>query len=66
MGRGSVGEISAAGLAELMRDSDAASRVQLLDVREEGEHDTASIPGFQLLPLSRYRPEPRDLTGEAG
>lgn len=30
-----------------------ASDVQLIDVREECEHEIASLPGFQLLPLSR-------------
>ena len=50
---GTIGEISAAGLAELLADDEAAASVQLLDVREEGEHEAASIPGFRLLPLSR-------------
>ena len=28
-------------------------RLQLIDVREDGEYAAASLPGFQLLPLSR-------------
>ncbi len=55
MSRGTVGNISAADLAELLANDDAAGSVQLIDVREEHEHETASLPGFQLLPLSRCR-----------
>ena len=51
--RGTVGNISAADLAELLANDDAAGSVQLIDVREEHEHEAASLPGFQLLPLSR-------------
>ena len=62
MSRGTVGDITAADLAELLADDDAAGRVQLIDVREEHEHEAASVAGFQLLPLSRCRlakPEPK-------
>ncbi len=34
-------------------NKNSASDVQLVDVREEFEHQIASLPGFQLLPLSR-------------
>jgi hypothetical protein len=51
--RGTIGELSVASLAELLANGEAAANVQLLDVREEGEHEAASIPGFRLLPLSR-------------
>ena len=50
---GTFGELSVTSLAELLADGEAAANVQLLDVREEGEHQAASIPGFRLLPLSR-------------
>lgn len=32
----------------------ALEDVQLVDVREEEEQSIASLPGFQLMPLSRY------------
>lgn len=28
--------------------------VQLIDVREDFEHQTASLPGFKLMPMSRF------------
>ena len=31
-----------------------ADDVQLIDVREEFEHQTASLPGFKLMPMSRH------------
>lgn len=49
-----VGEIGVVEVHELLKSgSNAAEDLQLIDVREEGEHRTASLPGFQLLPLSR-------------
>ena len=32
---------------------DVADDVQLIDVREDFEHQTASLPGFKLMPMSR-------------
>jgi rhodanese-related sulfurtransferase len=49
-----VGAIDVAAVQQLLQAGDDAA-VQLIDVREEEEHATASLPGFQLLPLSRYR-----------
>ena len=41
-------------LAELLAGGGAGrERLQLIDVREDGEHAAAALPGFQLLPLSR-------------
>ena len=49
-----VGEIGVAEVHQLLSSgSNAAEDMQLIDVREEYEHQTASLPGFQLLPLSR-------------
>ena len=49
-----VGEIGVAEVHQLLSSgSNAAEDLQLIDVREEHEHQTASLPGFQLLPLSR-------------
>jgi hypothetical protein len=31
-----------------------ADDLQLVDVREEWEHDTAALPHFKLLPLSKW------------
>ena len=31
-----------------------ADDLQFVDVREEWEHDTAALPHFKLLPLSRW------------
>ena len=32
---------------------EGADDVQLIDVREDLEHQTASLPGFKLMPMSR-------------
>lgn len=43
-----------APLADALWRADLRPQVQLVDVREEWEHQTASLPGFQLLPLSQF------------
>ena len=50
-----VGRIDVAAVQQLLHAGNDAA-VQLIDVREEDEHATASLPGFQLLPLSRHAP----------
>ena len=41
-------------LGTLLWGADAELQMlQLIDVREDGEYAAASLPGFQLLPLSR-------------
>ncbi|MEW6776072.1 MAG: rhodanese-like domain-containing protein [Bdellovibrionota bacterium] len=42
-------QITAKELSELLK---AGEHVYLLDVREQWEHDTASIPGSVLVPLN--------------
>ncbi|GLC53264.1 hypothetical protein PLESTB_000726100 [Pleodorina starrii] len=52
-----VQQLSAAALAEMLEAPPEVLReegVQLVDVREEWEWQTARIPGFQLLPLSAF------------
>lgn len=43
----------AALFALLVGPADGRQGLQLIDVREDGEYEAASLPGFQLLPLSR-------------
>ena len=46
--------MSVAALSELLSGAaDGGHGLQLIDVREDGEYAAASLPGFQLLPLSR-------------
>ena len=50
-----VGEIDVGTLHTMLNDAgNALEDVQLVDVREEAEQSIASLPGFQLMPLSRY------------
>ncbi|KAK9905059.1 hypothetical protein WJX75_008855 [Coccomyxa subellipsoidea] len=52
----SVGEIDVAALHALLSDAgNAAEDVQLVDVREEMEERIAALPGFKLMPLSRFQ-----------
>lgn len=50
-----IKEMDVGQLREVLKgvDQDDITAVQLIDVREEFEHEIASLPGFQLLPLSR-------------
>jgi len=41
-------------LASATTDASLLEDYQLIDVREPWEADIASLPGFQLLPLSRF------------
>ncbi|CAL5224588.1 g7295 [Coccomyxa viridis] len=41
-----------------------ADDVQLIDVREEFEHQTASLPGFKLMPMSRLQEWIQDIHEE--
>jgi rhodanese-related sulfurtransferase len=47
-----VKELPVAVLAELLA---SGAPLQCIDVREPWEHETASLPGFKLLPLSRIQ-----------
>ncbi len=46
--------MSVSELAEILQDPERLSQVQLVDVREEVEERVASVPEFQLKPLSRF------------
>lgn len=45
--------VSVEELADVLLGADGTAPPQLVDVREEWEAATASIPGFQLFPLSK-------------
>ena len=45
--------MSVSELAAILQDPERLSQVQLVDVREEVEERVASVPEFQLKPLSR-------------
>lgn len=47
-------QMSVSQLADILQDPDQISQVQLVDVREEVEESFASLPHFQLKPLSRW------------
>lgn len=50
-----IGEIDVGTLHSMLNEAgNALENVQLVDVREEHEESIASLPGFQLMPLSRY------------
>ncbi|EFJ48594.1 hypothetical protein VOLCADRAFT_60391, partial [Volvox carteri f. nagariensis] len=49
-----VQQISPQDLSELLSSPPLLEEVQLVDVREEWEWQTARLPGFQLLPLSDF------------
>ncbi len=46
-------QMSVSQLADILQDPEHVSQVQLVDVREEVEERVASLPQFQLKPLSR-------------
>ena len=46
-------ELPVARLGELLNSGEP--RLQCIDVREPWEHETASLPGFKLYPLSRIQ-----------
>lgn len=46
--------MSAEELAELLSNPALREDVQLVDVREQWEWDTARVAGFKLLPLSQF------------
>lgn len=45
--------MSVAKLADILNDPQAASKVQLVDVREDVEARISSLPQFEVKPLSR-------------
>ena len=45
--------MSVSQLAEILNNSQKASEVQLVDVREDVEARISSLPQFQVKPLSR-------------
>ena len=45
--------MSVSELADILQDPTQTSQVQLVDVREQVEERVASVPQFQLKPLSR-------------
>lgn len=50
-----VGELDVGTLHAMLNEAgNVLEDVQLVDVREEEEQSIASLPGFQLMPLSRY------------
>lgn len=49
-----VQQMSAEELAELLSNPALREDVQLVDVREQWEWDTAHVEGFKLLPLSQF------------
>lgn len=53
-----IEELHVKELQEILEriSQDDADDVQLIDVREDFEHQTASLPGFKLMPMSRYGP----------
>jgi hypothetical protein len=53
--RPAVVQMSVQQLKAMLDDAEARQAVQLIDVREESEARLASLPHFQLLPLSRCR-----------
>ena len=52
---GPIEELHPRELQEILErvGQDDADDVQLIDVREDFEHQTASLPGFKLMPMSR-------------
>ncbi|DBA88422.1 TPA: hypothetical protein ACH3X2_004913 [Trebouxia sp. C0005] len=59
-----IRQMSVSELAEILQDPERLSQVQLVDVREEVEERVASVPEFQLKPLSRMRDWGRTVTRE--
>lgn len=57
-------QMSVSQLADILQDPDQISQVQLVDVREEVEEGFASLPHFQLKPLSRMRDWERTMARE--
>ena len=52
---GPIEELHVRDLQEILEQMSqgGADDVQLIDVREDFEHQTASLPGFKLMPMSR-------------
>ena len=52
---GPIEELHPRDLQEILErvSQGAADDVQLIDVREDFEHQTASLAGFKLMPMSR-------------
>jgi len=50
-----IEELHVRELQEILEQmsQEGADNVQLIDVREDFEYQTASLPGFRLLPMSR-------------
>ncbi|KAL6756620.1 parvulin-type peptidyl-prolyl cis-trans isomerase [Haematococcus lacustris] len=53
--RRDVQQVPAHEVLQLLTDPDQVCEVQLVDVREPWEAELASLPGFRLLPLSRFQ-----------
>ncbi len=53
---GPIQELHPKDLQEILErmSQGGADDVQLIDVREEFEHQAASLPGFKLMPMSRH------------
>ncbi|CAK0787620.1 hypothetical protein CVIRNUC_010842 [Coccomyxa viridis] len=56
-GMGSIEELHPRDLQEILErvSQGAADDVQLIDVREDYEHQTASLAGFKLMPMSKLQ-----------
>lgn len=53
-----ISEMDVAALHALLSNTgNPEEDVQLIDVREEMEERIAALPGFQLMPLSRFQPQ---------
>ncbi len=59
---GPIEELHPKHLQEILKrvSQEGAADVQLIDVREDFEHQIASLPGFKLMPMSRFLPRPRE------
>ena len=59
---GPIEELHPRDLQEILErvSQEGVADVQLIDVREDFEHQTASLPGFKLMPMSRSLPRPQN------
>lgn len=59
---GPIEELHPRELQEILErvSQEGAADVQLIDVREDFEHQTAALPGFKLMPMSRFLLRPQD------
>ncbi|CAG9465798.1 unnamed protein product [Pedinophyceae sp. YPF-701] len=58
-----IRNMSVSELQERLCDPSWTDQAVLVDVREPGEHDAASLPGFMLYPLSQFNSWAGDFAG---